>query len=87
LPFLASSSGIAPSRHGADEAFCGCVFNIIILGVCTAVARELRSVAHYGARQCRDSARVKFPDGHSVAARTIDVSSGGTGIVSKRPSM
>ena len=37
-----------------------CCFNIVILGVCTAVAREL-AVAHHGAHQCRDPARGQIP--------------------------
>ena len=57
-----------------------CLFNVVILGVCTAVARELRqlrtSVRIHGATPLV----VKFPDGRSVAAETIDISSGGTGI-------
>jgi cellulose synthase (UDP-forming) len=57
-----------------------CVFNIIILGVCTAVARELRQLRTTARVNVATPLAVKFPDGHSVAARTIDVSSGGTGI-------
>ncbi len=34
-----------------------CFFNVIILGVCTAVAREMQAVAHHGAHQHRDSGR------------------------------
>src|SRR5208337_1562679 len=57
-----------------------CCFNVVILGVCVAVARELM--------QRRNTVRisvvaplfVKLPDGRSIAGETIDMSSGGTGI-------
>jgi cellulose synthase (UDP-forming) len=57
-----------------------CVFNIIILGVCTAVARELRQLRTTVRINVVTPLVVKFPDGQSVAAETIDISSGGTGI-------
>ena len=57
-----------------------CVFNIVILGVCTAVARELRQLRTTARIKVVTPLAVKFPDGRSVAAETIDVSSGGTGI-------
>ena len=57
-----------------------CVFNIIILGVCTAVARELRQLRTTVRINVVTPLVVKFPDGRSVAAETIDLSSGGTGI-------
>jgi cellulose synthase (UDP-forming) len=57
-----------------------CVFNVIILGVCTAVARELRQVRTTVRINVVTPLVVKLPDGRSVAAETIDVSSGGTGI-------
>lgn len=57
-----------------------CCFNIIILGVTTAVAREMR--------QLRATVRIamvtpvvaKLPDGSMVAGETIDISSGGSSI-------
>jgi cellulose synthase (UDP-forming) len=57
-----------------------CCFNIVILGVCTAVARELR--------QRRISVRInlvtplaiKLPGGRSIEAETTDMSNGGAGI-------
>jgi cellulose synthase catalytic subunit (UDP-forming) len=57
-----------------------CVFNVIILGVCTAVARELR--------QLRTTVRIavvtpviaKLPGERFVSGETIDMSSGGTSI-------
>ncbi len=57
-----------------------CVFNIIILGVCTAVARELQQLRTTVRINVVSPLVVKFPDGQSVAAETIDISSGGTGI-------
>lgn len=57
-----------------------CSFNVIILGVCTAVAREMR--------QLRTTVRIKLvtpvavvlPDGRTVTGETVDMSSGGTSI-------
>jgi cellulose synthase (UDP-forming) len=57
-----------------------CCFNIVILGVCTAVARELK--------QLRTSVRIsvvtpvvaRMPDGRSIGGETINMSSGGTSI-------
>ena len=57
-----------------------CCFNVVILGVCTAVARELR--------QLRTTVRIsivtpvvaRMPDGSSIAGETINLSSGGTSI-------
>jgi len=57
-----------------------CLFNIIILGVCTAVARELQQLRTTVRINVVSPLVVKFPDGRSVAAETIDISSGGTGI-------
>ena len=57
-----------------------CCFNIVILGVCTAVARELQ--------QRRSTVRVnvaaplslKLPNGRLIAGETVDISNGGAGI-------
>jgi cellulose synthase (UDP-forming) len=57
-----------------------CLFNIIILGVCTAVARELRQTRTTVRIHVATPLVVKFADGKSVAAETIDISSGGTGV-------
>ena len=62
-----------------------CCFNVVILGVCTAVARELQ--------QRRTTVRigvvtpliVKLPDGRTIAGETVDISSGGTGIRLSEP--
>jgi len=57
-----------------------CFFNLVILGVCISVARELK--------QRRTSVRInvvtpitaKLPDGRSFAGETLEMSSGGTSI-------
>jgi cellulose synthase (UDP-forming) len=57
-----------------------CCFNIVILGVCNAVAREMK--------QLRSSVRISvvtpvsaiLPDGRVIAGNTIDLSAGGTSI-------
>jgi cellulose synthase (UDP-forming) len=57
-----------------------CCFNVVILGVCTAVARELR--------QLRTTVRIsvvtpvvaRMADGRTIAGETINMSSGGTSI-------
>ncbi|MGA2046044.1 MAG: UDP-forming cellulose synthase catalytic subunit [Terracidiphilus sp.] len=57
-----------------------CLFNVIILGVCTAVARETKQV--------RTAVRISIvtpiaaltPDGRFIAGETIDMSSGGSSI-------
>ena len=57
-----------------------CCFNVVILGVCTAVARELK--------QLRTSVRIsvvtpvetRMPDGRAISGETINMSSGGTSI-------
>ncbi|MFP5276056.1 MAG: UDP-forming cellulose synthase catalytic subunit [Acidobacteriota bacterium] len=57
-----------------------CIFNVIIVGVCTAVAREMR--------QLRTSVRIplvtpvlaKLPGDRYVSGETMDMSSGGTSI-------
>jgi len=57
-----------------------CFFNIIILGVCTAVAREMK--------QLRTTVRIalvtpvvaRMPDGRLISGETIDMSSGGSSI-------
>lgn len=62
-----------------------CCFNVVILGVCTAVARELR--------QLRTTVRIsivtpvvaRMPDGRSIAGETINLSNGGTSIRFSEP--
>jgi cellulose synthase (UDP-forming) len=62
-----------------------CCFNVVILGVCTAVARELR--------QLRTTVRIsivtpvvaRMPGGRSIAGETINLSNGGTSIRFSEP--
>ena len=57
-----------------------CLFNVIILGVCTAVARELKQVRTSVRINVVTPVTAKFPDGRAVTGETIDMSSGGTSI-------
>jgi cellulose synthase (UDP-forming) len=57
-----------------------CCFNVVILGVCTAAARELRQVRTAVRLNVVTPLAVKLPDGRSVAGETIDMSHGGAGI-------
>ncbi|MGA3132784.1 MAG: UDP-forming cellulose synthase catalytic subunit [Terracidiphilus sp.] len=69
------------NRHGAVLMNATwCLFNIVILGVCTAVARELRQLRTAARIKAVTPLVVKFPGGYLVTAETIDISSGGTGI-------
>jgi len=55
-------------------------FNIILLGVCTAVAREMRQLRSTVRINIVTPLMAKLPDGRLVAGETIDMSSGGTSI-------
>ena len=57
-----------------------CCFNIIMLGVCTAVAREMRQLRTTVRINIVTPVMAKLPDGRLVAGETIDMSSGGTSI-------
>jgi len=57
-----------------------CCFNVVILGVCTAVAHELRQLRTTVRIKIVSPVVVKLADGRAVAGETIDISSGGTGI-------
>ena len=57
-----------------------CCFNVVILGVCIAVARELMQRRNTVRISVTTPLFVKLPDGRSIAGETIDMSSGGTGI-------
>jgi cellulose synthase (UDP-forming) len=57
-----------------------CVFNVIILGVCTAVARELRQRRTTVRIHVATPLGVKLPDGRLVSGETVDVSNSGAGI-------
>jgi cellulose synthase (UDP-forming) len=57
-----------------------CLFNVVILGVCISVARELMQRRTTVRLSVMTPLIVKLPDGRSIAGETIDMSSGGTGI-------
>jgi len=57
-----------------------CCFNIIVLGVCTAVAREMKQLRTTVRINIVTPVMAKMPDGRLVAGETIDMSSGGTSI-------
>jgi cellulose synthase (UDP-forming) len=57
-----------------------CCFNVVILGVCTAVARELKQLRTTVRISIVSPVVARMPDGRTVAGETIDMSSGGTGI-------
>jgi len=57
-----------------------CCFNIVILGVCVAVARELMQRRTTVRINVVTPLLVKLPDGRAIAGETIDMSNGGTGI-------
>ena len=57
-----------------------CLFNVVILGVCTAVAREMRQLRAAARVNVMTPVTAKLPDGRTLAGETIDISSRGTGI-------
>jgi cellulose synthase (UDP-forming) len=57
-----------------------CCFNVIILGVCMAVAREMRQLRTTVRISMVTPVMAKLPDGRLVSGETIDMSSGGTSI-------
>jgi cellulose synthase (UDP-forming) len=57
-----------------------CVFNVIILGVCTAVARELMQRRTTVRLKIAVPLLVKLPDGIFISGQTVDMSNGGAGI-------
>jgi cellulose synthase (UDP-forming) len=57
-----------------------CCFNIVILGVCTAVAREMRQLRTTVRINVVSPVKVRMPDGTLLDGETIDMSSGGTSI-------
>jgi len=62
-----------------------CIFNIIILGVCTAVARELRQVRTTVRINVVSPVVARLADGASFAGETINLSPGGSSIRFKQP--
>jgi cellulose synthase (UDP-forming) len=57
-----------------------CIFNVIILGVCTAVAREMKQLRTTVRINIVTPVMAKLPDGRLIPGETIDMSSGGTSI-------
>jgi len=57
-----------------------CFFNVVILGVCTAVAREMKQLRTTVRISIVTPVMAKLPDGRHIAGETIDMSSGGTSI-------
>jgi cellulose synthase (UDP-forming) len=57
-----------------------CCFNIVILGVCTAVARELIQRRAAVRIRIMTPLAVKLADGRSITGETVDMSNGGAGI-------
>jgi cellulose synthase (UDP-forming) len=57
-----------------------CCFNIVILGVCTAVARELRQLRATVRINIVSPVTARMPNGALMAGDTIDMSSGGASI-------
>jgi cellulose synthase (UDP-forming) len=57
-----------------------CFFNIVILGVCTAVAREMRQLRTTVRIEMKVPLKIKLPDGRIATAETVDMSSGGSSI-------
>ena len=57
-----------------------CCFNVVILGVCTAVSREMRQLRTTVRISVVTPVMAKLADGRLIAGETIDMSSGGTSI-------
>ena len=57
-----------------------CFFNIVVLGVCSAVSREMQQLRGHVRIKIVTEVFVKLPDGRSLRGETIDMSSGGTAI-------
>ena len=62
-----------------------CVFNIVILGVANAVAREMRQLRTAVRINLKAPVMVRMPDGRLVAGESVDMSSGGLSIRMKEP--
>ena len=62
-----------------------CSFNIVILGVCTAVARELQQRRTTVRINVASPLSLKLRNGRSIACETVDMSTGGVGIRLNEP--
>ena len=57
-----------------------CFFNIVVLGVCSAVSREMQQLRGHVRIKIITPVTVKLSDGRTAKGETIDLSSGGTAI-------
>jgi cellulose synthase (UDP-forming) len=57
-----------------------CFFNIVVLGVCSAVSREMQQLRGHVRIKIVTPVTVKLSDGRAAKGETIDLSSGGTAI-------
>src|SRR5579859_1668237 len=57
-----------------------CFFNIVVLGVCSAVSREMKQLRNHVRIRIVTAVNVKLADGRIIKGETIDLSSGGTAI-------
>jgi cellulose synthase (UDP-forming) len=62
-----------------------CFFNIVVLGVCSAVSREMQQLRSHVRIKLVTAVSVKLPDGSVLVGQTIDMSSGGTAIRMDEP--
>ena len=57
-----------------------CFFNIVVLGVCSAVSREMQQLRQHVRINVIVEVLIKLADGRVIKGETIDLSSGGTAI-------
>ena len=57
-----------------------CLFNIVILGVCTAVAREMKQLRSTVRIDIVTPVMARTPDGEMIAGETVDMSPGGSSL-------
>ncbi len=57
-----------------------CFLNIVVLGVCVAVSREMQQLRQHVRINLVTEAEIEFKDGRRVRGTTIDASSGGTSL-------
>jgi cellulose synthase (UDP-forming) len=62
-----------------------CFFNIVVLGVCAAVSREMQQLRAHVRIKIVTKVTVFMPDGRSANGETVDLSSGGTAIRMAEP--
>ncbi len=62
-----------------------CFFNIVVLGVCSAVSREMKQLRNHVRIKIVTAVNVRLADGRVVRGETIDLSSGGTAIKLEEP--